>query len=189
MGYADEAFIKRLTADKCQTKGTIREGIILHEEKIEFKENILFNGKFTIMLPSNFDDMLAEDAKFKYPMEQRPPVIKTSENVDIDFTFNLLPQSIPDGYLEKTVDTVKKALRRYQPANVFCDKGILELDTVQVVWFDFLSNGVDGRIYNFMYYLSMGDKTMNGVFNCPIKKTEDWKPIVLEILKTIRVEK
>ena len=90
MAYEDEKIIKAMNAYKKGTYGSIQEGFFIKEELVTFEKEWLFDKKMQIMLPTSFTDMPMEQAKLKYPMEQRPQVIKTNEETDINFTFSLI---------------------------------------------------------------------------------------------------
>jgi hypothetical protein len=187
MAYADELVIRQLSAKKCRTEGSIEEGIIVREKKIEFEQNELFSGKIKVMLPADFSDMPPEAAKQKYPMEQRPAIIKTSPEMDMDFAFNIVEQPIANEQIEQVADYIRNVMKKVQTSNVFCEKGTMEAGKTKIAWFDFISNGIDEKMYNFMYFFCVDGKLCNGVFNCAMKKTENWKSIVLEVLKTLVV--
>ena len=51
-------------------------------------------------------------ARMKYPMEQRPQVIRTNERTDINFTFSLPDQPLENSQVKPLWDTLKKSLRR-----------------------------------------------------------------------------
>ena len=104
------------------------------------------------MLPDNFKDMSPEAAKSKYPMEQRPQVIKTSEDTKINFTFSLIDQPITNEQVEELVKYIKKILRNAKPDIRFVEDKIQEVNKLTIGWFDFVSNGYDQKIYNLMYY-------------------------------------
>ena len=94
MGYSDEAIIQMMNKHKRGVYGSIEDEICIRGKKICFRQDALFDNKMSVMLPDNFEDMSPEAAKSKYPMEQRPQVIKTSEDTKINFTFSLIEQPI-----------------------------------------------------------------------------------------------
>lgn len=90
MEFTDEVLIRAMNVHKAGQQGNIYSGIFIREELFEFEKQVLFEERMSIMLPKKFVDMPLDMAKRKYPMEQRPQIIKTNETGDINFTFNLL---------------------------------------------------------------------------------------------------
>lgn len=186
MGYTDEEIIKMMNMHKSGEHGSIEDGIYINEEKICFHKVVLFEGKMDIMLPDKFEDMPLRLAKSKYPMEQRPQIIKTNEDTKINFTFSLIEQSLTNEQVNQMIKLFKQVLRNAKPDIKFIEEKTEKVDTLTVGWFDFVSNGYDQKIYNFMYFVPIAGKMMHGIFNCPVQDADSWKPVVLQVIKTIR---
>ena len=186
MSYIDEKMIKAMNAHKEGVQGSIEEGIFIKEELYTFKEIDLFDNKMQIMLPESFTDMPIEQAKLKYPMEQRPQVIKTNKRTDINYTFSLLEQPIENRQMKMMRDSLRRALRRARPDMKFMEDGLEEVEGHTIGWFEFISNGLDGKLYNMMYFTPIDNKLMQGIFNCPIKEAQNWKSVVLQVMHTIK---
>ena len=146
MSYADEKMIKAMNTYKEGVQGNIEEGILIKEERYIFEEIGLFDSKMYIMLPKSFQDMPMEQAKLKYPMEQRPQVIKTNERTDINFTFSLLEQPIANRQVKIMRDSLKRVLRSARPDMKFLEDGLEEIENHTIGWFEFISNGIDGKL-------------------------------------------
>jgi len=110
------------------------------------------------MLPKSFKDMPVEQAKLKYPMEQRPQIIKTNEGTDINFTFSLLEQPIANRQVKLVRDSLKRVLRSARPDMKFLENGLEEIEDHTIGWFEFISNGIDGKLYNMMYFTPIDGK-------------------------------
>ena len=186
MSYADEKMIKAMNTYKEGVQGNIEEGILIKEERYIFEEIGLFDSKMYIMLPKSFQDMPMEQAKLKYPMEQRPQVIKTNERTDINFTFSLLEQPIANRQVKIMRDSLKRVLRSARPDMKFLEDGLEEIENHTIGWFEFISNGIDGKLYNMMYFTPIDGKLMQGIFNCPAKGSQNWKGEAMQVMNTIK---
>lgn len=186
MEYADEELIKMMNSYKAGQHGTLESGIYIKEEKYEFVETFLFEDKMSVMLPKSFDDMPMELAQIKYPMEQRPQVIKTNEITDINFTFSLVEQPLTNDKVESITDYVYQVFQTLQPVNDYFEKKMEKVGTLCIGWFDFKSHGIDDTIYNLMYYIPIEGKTLQGIFNCPMCVSELWKPVALQVMKSVK---
>ena len=185
MSYTDEKMIKAMNAHKEGVQGSIGEGITIREELYIFGETQLFDGRMQVMLPQSFQDMPSGLARLKYPMEQRPQVIRTNERTDINFTFSLLDQPLENSQVKPLRDTLKKALRRARPDMRFMEDGLRETQERTTGWFEFISNGIDGKLYNIMYLTPVSGRLMQGLFNCPVKDAQNWKMVILQVMDTI----
>lgn len=185
MEYEDEAFIRVMNRQKAGQQGDIYSGIFIREELFEFERQILFEGKMCLMLPKKFIDMPVEAAKVKYPMEQRPQIIKTNETGDVNFSFSLLDEKLQDNQVEKVKDSLIRLLKQAYPANTFYESNIEEQNHRVIGWFDFKSHGFDQKLYNFMYLLPIEGKFLHGTFNCALSEVDLWKPVVLQVIQSI----
>lgn len=186
MVYEDEKIIKAMNAYKKGTYGSLEEGFFIREELVEFKKEWLFDHKMQIMLPASFSDMPMELAKLKYPMEQRPQVIKTNEKSDINFTFSLIDQPLTNEQVKQIRDSLKKIMKRVRPDMRFMEEGLEETGERTIGWFEVTYSGLDTKLYNIMYFTPIEGKMMHGIFNCSIREAENWKQVVFEVMHTIK---
>ncbi len=189
MSYFDEQIIKKLNQHKTETQGTIETGITICEELYLFERKELFDNRMSIMLPETFIDMPIEQAKLKYPMEQRPQVIKTNEAGDINFTFSLIEQQMNNNYVEELMRFFKKVLKTAQPSNVFHEEKVEQIGELTVGWFDYVSNGYDKKLYNIVYVLPVDGKLLHGVFNCALEDGANWRTVALQVIRSIKETK
>lgn len=185
MSEMEEEIIRLKNACKKETCGTLEEGFYVREQLIRFQKTEVLEGRLLAALPETFTDMPPEYARIKYPSEQRPAVIKSNEEGSVNFTFQLLPVAVPKGKVSQLRDQMKKAVKQLQPANVFFEADQLQTDTLELAWFAYKSHGIDEKIYNVMYFMPMGEQVLHGVFNCPMAEGDVWRPIVMEVMKSM----
>ena len=186
MAYADEELIQMMNGYKSGQHGTLESGIYIKEELYEFIETFLFEDKVSVMLPKTFDDMPMELAKLKYPMEQRPQVIKSNEVTDINFTFSLVEQPLTNDKVESITGYIYQVFQTLQPVNDYFEKKVEHVGALSMGWFDFKSHGIDDTIYNLMFYIPIGGKTLQGIFNCRMSVSELWKPVALQVMQSVK---
>lgn len=185
MEHVDEKIIKALNAHKSGAQGTIETGMYIREERYEFGRIELFEQKMSILLPTTFMDMPLEQARLKYPMEQRPQIIKTNSAGDINFTFSLIDQNINNAQVKQIMQFFKNVLKMAQPTNVFHEENVEQIGDITVSWFDYVSNGYDKKIFNLVYLLPIDGKLMHGIFNCAIDDAENWRAVALDVMRSI----
>lgn len=185
MSEIKEEIIRLKNAYKSETRGNIEEGFYVKGELITFCRTELFQGKLDVNLPETFTDLPLEYAKMKYPSEQRPSVIKSNKEGSVNFTFELLSASVPTDKIGQLRNQMKNVIKRFQPANVFFEQGEMQINAIDTAWFDYKSHGIDQKLYNLMYFMSLKDQVLHGVFNCPMDVGKDWRPVVFEVMKSI----
>lgn len=189
MNHLDEVYINAMNAYKKGTYGTLEEGIYILEENVEFVRIDLFDNRLNMMVPKKFFDMPLNIAKLKYPTEQRPQIIKTNENYDINLTFSLLNVELKNENVYEVRDGLKNILQNIQPSIVVQELGGLKRVNFDIAWFDFKSPAADAPLYNIMYCISLDNQLMQGVFNCPYVLKELWNPVFLQLLNSIQISK
>ena len=106
-----------------------------------------------------------EARQFKYPSEHRPDIIKCNEDGSIAVTFKLINSPLTEEYIEPLRDMMKLVNKRLNPANVYFDEGILEVDEKNIGYFDFKSSAIDDFLYNFIFLFEFQEKTVMGTFS------------------------
>lgn len=200
--YIDEKLIKAQNAYKAQAYGDIYNGLFVKEELMQFDKLSLFSDKIQIYLPVSFEDMPENLAKLKYPMSNRPQVIKTNKESDVNFNFNIILQVVAAKNRKNFTMQMKKVIRNIQPSNVFyelkyingkgqCKDNLYDdedsIDDRPIIsFFDYKSPAIDQQLYNFVLFVFLEDCVIHGAFNCCYKDAEIWKPIFVQITNSIR---
>ena len=166
---------------------SLKTGIYVEGELVQFKETMLFNNEIGIMLPVVFQDMEPEDARKKYFSEQRPQIIKTNEDGTVNFSFNLLEKKVGARQLEAVIQDFYHVLKRFQPMSVCLEMGSELYDPVPCAWMEFVSSALDENLYNLFTIYPIGDKLLMVMFNCPFAKSMDWACCLLQIRKSIAI--
>ena len=179
--------------EKCRKeqveKQQISDNVQIGLNKIALYRDVLFGGKCSIMLPEIMSDMNIRNRMIKYRNQNRPQVIKADFNNDVTVTFSLLPMVDTDNeqdiaaQMEKLHDDMKKVWKQ----NVFYDTGQVEAEELSVAWMDFRSFCMDGSVYNLLFIFQVEEQIVLGNFQCSFPQYDIWKPIVLKLLATIRV--
>ena len=155
----------------------------------EFDESEFFDGKVKIYIPKDFEDMPLETRKFKYPSENRPEIIKSNEEGSIAITLNYIDSPLDEERVLELKDGMKMIIRKTNPANVFYEDGILEVENKNIGFFEFKSSAIDDFIYNLMFFFELEENTVMGTFSCLYREYKEWRDIAFQVLKTIRVVK
>jgi len=190
MAFKDELIIK-LRADAEERDRVAHIDLskeqILYGEPYQFAPRQFFDDYVELMVPESFSLMPEDAIAEKYLAKQKPQVILTDQDYTIDITLNLLaddtlkPKQIP-----LCLQTLKSAIREAYPATLFYDEGQVDANGKTIAYIDYKSASFGGAVYNIMFASAIHKRPFIGAFNCPFEQWEQWRPVILEMLKTVR---
>lgn len=189
MAFADEAIIKlRAEAEqrKWESNIDLTKEQVLYGEAYNFAPKQFFDDRLELVVPEEFSPMPEEMAAEKYLTAQRPQVILSNRDCTIDITLNLLEDLLKAIQIPLCLQKLKKTIREVYPATLFYDTELLETGHATVAYMDFKSFSLSGPVYNIMFVSVICGRPLIGTFNCLFEHWEQWRPVALEMLKTIR---
>ncbi len=177
-------------AEKREAKKNICSGPIkIGNRYYEFEEKEFFDEKFKLYIPKDFEDMPMEARKLKYPSESRPQIIKSNEDGSITFTLNIIDSQLDEERVVELKNGMMNIIKKTNPANVFYEDGVLEVEAKNVGYFEFKSSAIDEFVYNLMFFLEFEEKTLMGTFSCLYKDYQEWREVAYQVINTVRVIK
>ncbi|WP_313152260.1 hypothetical protein [Lacrimispora sp.] len=185
MEYDDEQIIavkKQMKA--LQTANIKEQGIYIGEEYFKFQSVHIFDN-VSIYLPESFIEMPDKIRKMKYPSDNRPDVIKTNLNTNINFAFNWLENLNCINQGDELSGQIKDVLIKTNPSFVFYEDRNGKTYSGNIIkMFDFKSYGIDEQMYNMMCTISFHGGILHGIFNCLDRDSEDWKEVAWQVFQT-----
>ena len=176
--------------EKREAKKDICSGPVkIGDRYYEFEEKEFFDGKVKMYIPKDFEDMPQDARKLKYPSESRPEIIKSNEDGSIAVTFKIIDSPLDEEHVEELKNGMKVIVKKTNPANVFYEDGVLEVDSKNIGFFEFKGYAIDDSLYNIMFFLEFEGKTLMGTFSCKYKECKEWRDIAFLMIKTIKVVK
>ena len=177
-------------AEKAEARKDICSGPVkIGDRYYEFEETEFFDEKLKMYIPKDFEDMPQDARKLKYPSESRPEIIKSNDEGSIAVTFKIIDSPLDEEHVEELKNGMKVIIKKTNPANVFYEDGVLEVDSKNIGFFEFKSYAIDDSLYNIMFFLEFEGKTLMGTFSCKYKDCEEWRDIAFLMIKTIKVVK
>lgn len=187
MEYFDASIVNARHIKRREEYGSIEEGMYIKNVLTNFKEVLIFEKKFSIMLPEDFVPMLPEIIEIKYALGNTPDVIYTSMDTSVNISMNLYPDISSDGDLELAMGVLKRMIKNMNPSNVFYEDINLESNSGdRICMFDFKSYALDDAVYNISYILKIQDDLLQGTFSCIHYDMDEWKRAAVEMIKSIR---
>ena len=154
--------------------------VLVSEQYYEFIRTTIIEETASILLPGDFVDMPLDIAKIKYPMENRPQIIKTSDDTGINFAFSLYNERFLEAQTATGVKTLSSFIKRMQPSARFYTTQIEKNDNITIGWFDLKTPGMDTQLYTIMALASINEMMLHCTFNCDFRLMNDWNPVAIE---------
>lgn len=166
----------------------------LQEKMVKVK----IGESITMELPENLYEMSTDDIARRYPSVRRPIGAYTNDSRLADFNVNISATK----WRAEDVD-IAKGFFKASFYNLFdrvemISEEIKEIDDKKFITFEFDSrlNGDASSMearnpilrYNYMQYLLINGKTLVFGFNCHPRLKDEWKPVVDEMMSTIKVK-
>jgi len=189
MTKLDEQILDLRYEEKKHTLSSLEDGFYIKDELVEFQEVEIEGKNLTIYTPQSFTTMELEVAKIKYPSEQRPQWIKTNTNNSINICVSLIDTPINEQNLEKEMAGYKSLLKNMNPSIEFYQSKIEPLEDFKLAWFDYKSFAIDNQIYNIMFFASVENQMLHGIFNCLYNDREDWQTPAIQMIQSIKIKK
>lgn len=138
---------------------------------------------FEFLLPAGFDKADDQTAAGIFWSEKRPPNIFINEQKDAGFTLQILeePETEP---LNHNRENIKLILEKIDRRVVFYDQG----EEKGILWFDYKGFAGNEVTYNLIFLFQVGEEKVLGSFFCPFEAYDRWRPVVFEMLSTVRKE-
>ncbi|TCO68976.1 hypothetical protein [Marinisporobacter balticus] len=194
--YAEE-IIKKIKESKSEDskniyniENDIQDGfVIVKYKKLEVEERELLDGDILMFMPTEFEIMDEELAEIKYPGEDKPDYIYTNEDTTVNLTFSIEEGEINNEEIEEVRDILAKQMQKLYPASKIEDSETLQLDEKSISYFSFDVPLLDGDLYNFMFFMEIKGELLMGTFNSSVYQKKEWKPILKQMLMTIKENK
>ena len=188
MERLDEQILNLRNEENRKNLSSLQDGTYIKNELVKFHKVEVENKNLTMYIPQDFVTLSPEIAKIKYPSEQRPQWIKTSSNTSVNICVSLLDTPLDERILETEMNGFKNVIKNMNPAVTFIQSTIKQLEDFKIAWFDYKSFAVDNQIYNIMFFASIGNQMLHGVFNCLYDDYTEWKKSAIEMIESIKLK-
>jgi hypothetical protein len=156
--------------------------------EVEFKEQSFFENKLTMKVPTEFEPMSNELKQIKYPSERRPPLVLTDETSQINLALNWTENKAEQKDLEALKNALIRSLSSVHPKAQWEGEGIIDVNGKKFGYLELVSQAIDTKIYNLMYFTDLEGRFFIMSFNCTEKFISEWKPTAKEIMNSVMVK-
>ncbi len=187
MDYMDAEILEQKKEQEQIRNSDISKGeVYIGGGYLPFADVLLFENRMSIRLPETFLDMPSAVAAVKYPMEQRPQIIKTSEDSTVNFSFNLFDQAFRSDQVKEAASVFQTVVKKMSPSSRLFENQVEPLQATQLGWFDFKASSIDEPVYTLMGVTVVDNKLLHVIFSCPHESMKAWKPIALQVFRSIK---
>lgn len=155
-------------------------------ELIELEYVKIFDAGVKVLLPICSKDVSESVIKLKYPSALRPQIIKTNQEENIDFTFNMLKQNIPEEQLMVLLSMIKSNIMKQHSGFKFNEEITRDDKNKNVVWVEYEAPAIDGVMYYIMALIKLDKVIVQAIYNCQTRNRENWKKVMLRSINSIR---
>lgn len=186
--YGDEDFIQFLKQSREESRNrNIKEGSVwIDGRDAVFHEREVIKKQLWMWMPDEFALMSQEMARLKYPNENRPEIIYTSEDSTVNITFSKKKEKLNPGEEEQVRDDIELLILRLYPSAGTIEKQTALAVQNRIAWFDFISPAIDMDVYNLMFFTSLKGTLLMGACNCLSGEQGHWKDVFLQMLASLR---
>ncbi|MEO6632925.1 MAG: hypothetical protein ABIN13_14415, partial [Mucilaginibacter sp.] len=119
---------------------------------------------------------------------QRPSLVLTDENAEVNIVISLIPQPITPGQIGAFKDFQMSSLKKMRPDAKWLEDGVKTINGKSVGYFKFISNAVDQTVFNYYFFTDMDGKVLLLSFNCTEKQLPKWKETAETIVSSLKVK-
>jgi len=191
--YGDESLIYALSLMESENRrvaeipNDISNGfVVIDDVRIPFSDREILENKLYMAMPSEFEIMPIEQAKIKYPSEDRPNVIFTNADGSMNIGFTFTKDCLGDGETADTRDFLQAFVAKTNPSVTIISSDAVEGE-MGIAYFDFISTVPDGEVYNLFFLFTMDRRLVLGTFNCSHFYKARWRDVVAQMLRSVRM--
>ncbi|HEX9510672.1 MAG TPA: hypothetical protein VF939_09320 [Puia sp.] len=148
----------------------------------------LVDNKVTLLVPKGLSIMSAEMWKLKYQQRERPELVLTDEDGEVNLVGKRTQQPATDAQIASYTDFQLAQLRKSRSDMTVLGNGIKVVNGKKVGYIKFLSQAVDQPVFNYYFFVVVDGKILFFTFNCIEKLRKVWEMTADEIVDSLRIK-
>jgi hypothetical protein len=155
---------------------------------IQLEAKSLLNDQVELKIPKEFQIMSEERIALKYPKEKPPTLVYTNESGGINVALNHTSSTANQNAIASYKDYLKKALSEMSSSLKWKSDGVAEINGRKVGYLEFMTQAIDTKIYNLMFFTDVDGKLLICTFNCTKSDIKEWTSAAKEIMYSLKVK-
>ena len=161
---------------------------IAKAQKIELETKSILNDKVEILIPKGFAMMDDATKKIKYPTQRPPSFIYTNEEANVNVAFSETTSEATQEMLPEYLTVFVNSFKKAQPNAKWEGNGIVEINGRKVGYLELLTEAVDTKIYNLLFFTDVNGRLLICTVNATEKLLPIWKGPAQEIFKSLKIK-
>ncbi len=141
----------------------------------------------SVSIPEGWIRLTGEEEVSGYLYNCHPQVIYRDARNRCDLLLENLGKQ--ETALSEAIAIAQNAVRHNFWDAVFYESGESAPEGGQVMWFEYKDFAGSEAIYYLIFILDAEDERLFGAFHCPFEDYDRWKPILMDMLEHIRMER
>ena len=163
--------------------------VIINEEKLGFSKRDIFEGIVFMTMPNSFELMPIKQAMAKYPSYDRPGVIFTNPETNINVTLSYQRnEPLENDGVEELKNSIQDSILEELPKLKIIESNVISVNELNIAYFDFIASVSRSQVYNLIYIFSLEGVLVIGSFNCLKEDMVSWKEIFFQMIHSISLE-
>jgi hypothetical protein len=184
--YIDEDIIPLKVGLYKNKKQSLDEGYYISGNFETFSKKYFFNEKILIYIPDTFIDMPRELIDIKYPSNDRPDIIKTNLDADVNLSISLLENEENIDAEVMGQDFVKLISKVYKGAKAEKLSHVDKPNFIKIHLFEFVIMGFDEKMYHILALANIGNEVLQLMFSCPESEKYEWSNAIEDCFTSIK---
>lgn len=161
--------------------------VFIEGDLYDFVDGYFYEDRLYMKIPKDFVDMAKEIKDIKYPYIDRPEIIKTDKNSEIDITFKIIDQDITEDRVHELTLGMKTMLKRMNTSNLILSEGLKNINSKNIGFLEMKTTAIDGYIYNLIFFMVFEGKVLMGKVACIYDKHKIWKELGFMMMDSVKV--
>ncbi len=143
-------------------------------DPVELEKKNILEGKVEILVPKHFGIMPEEMLLLKYPSANRPTLVYSDEDGTVNIAFNLTASKASQQQLESYKKVFISTFKSSFPNAEWEGNGIKEINGRKVGYLEVVTQAIDTKIYNLLFFTDLDGRLLICTFNCTVENRAEW---------------
>lgn len=148
----------------------------------------VFNGTVELMVPDDLKPMSDKIWKTKYPETPKPPLALSDGKGEVNLIARPIEQALDESQLYDYITGLRQEFEKNNPHVHFLSHGIVGSNGHKMGYLKFISDAVDQKIFNYMWFAIKDGKLIQFSLNSPKSLQADWEPAAELIAKSLIIK-
>lgn len=152
-----------------------------------FADRKLLDGKISIRIPEDFISLEEDVVQALFPLGNRPQLVMGNEPLYFMLGFNHTRHLVPEEQIKEFPKLARGLLEKGGPQVKVVETETIHSGGRQVAKMSFISQTLEGALYNKMFYSNVDNRLLIGFVNFRYQDRKRLEPLAEEIIQSYRI--